>query len=105
MENMKFAYVKTKKDLKFFCDYFSKYTEVKKTQVVDGQEVEKIEKIYKVLGLDVETTAFEPRDGEISLIQISDGKKTIVLDCFALLDNEGLRDKPRKEQWVAFEDL
>lgn len=35
-------------------------------------------------GLDIETTSLAPRDGEISLIQLSDGVKIFVIDCIEL---------------------
>lgn len=36
----------------------------------------------KILGLDIETTALQPRNGRIRLIQISDGENIFVVDCF-----------------------
>jgi ribonuclease D len=33
-----------------------------------------------MLAIDIETTALEPEDGEIRLIQLSDGKRVIVYD-------------------------
>jgi hypothetical protein len=38
-----------------------------------------------MLAIDIETTALEPEDGEVRLIQLSDGKRVIVYD---------VRDKP-----------
>lgn len=35
-----------------------------------------------VFGLDIETTALEPRDGQIRLLQVSDGETTYVVDVF-----------------------
>lgn len=35
-------------------------------------------------GLDIETTALQPRHGEISLIQLSDGVKVFIIDCIEL---------------------
>ncbi len=35
-------------------------------------------------GLDIETTALAPRDGEISLVQLSDGVKVFVIDAIEL---------------------
>lgn len=46
----------------------------------------------EVLGLDVETTALEPWDGDLRLIQVSDGEKTIIVDVRNLKKNEKSTD-------------
>lgn len=46
----------------------------------------------KFVGLDIETTSLAPRDGEISLIQLSDGKETYIIDCIEL-DGRYSREK------------
>src|SRR5574343_52449 len=38
----------------------------------------------KSVGLDIETTSLQPRNGEISLIQLSDGDKVFIIDCIEL---------------------
>lgn len=45
-----------------------------------------------VIGVDIETTALEPRHGEIRLIQLSDGEdKNYIIDCFKLDNKEALK--------------
>jgi DNA polymerase-1 len=60
--------------------------------------IEQLEKFNKSLsyyqstpsiGLDIETTGKEPNEGDIRLVQISDGNKTIVADIFHILRNVG----------------
>lgn len=36
------------------------------------------------VGVDIETTSLQPRDGQISLIQLSDGEKVYIIDCIEL---------------------
>lgn len=66
---MKFLTITTKKDFDKAVRYFSD---------------------KKVIGLDVETTDFEPWVGDLSLIQISDGENTVVVDVFALFEEAGI---------------
>lgn len=56
---MNFSYIQTQEQFDKACDYYLKCS---------------------VIALDTETTALDYFDGEISLIQISDGQKTIVAD-------------------------
>jgi DNA polymerase I-like protein with 3'-5' exonuclease and polymerase domains len=73
---MKWLYITSKEDLDAACDYYAQ---------------------KEVLGLDIETGnvetfygVFNPDDGDISLIQISDGKKTVLIDVFALYEEAGI---------------
>lgn len=72
---MKYLVIETSEDLKRACEFFA---------------------TKEVLGIDTETTAFEPRHGRLRLIQISDGVKTIVIDVFKVLENEGIFAKAIK---------
>ncbi len=45
----------------------------------------------KTIGFDTETTELEPRDGELRLVQLSDGKKTTIVDLRKFSEVEGLR--------------
>lgn len=73
---MKYFVINTKEDLAMTCNYWKK---------------------CEAIGLDTETAsnspdpdgALEPRTGRLSLIQISDGKRIILLDVIELLKNEG----------------
>ncbi len=69
---MKWLYITNSKDYSAACNYFSQ---------------------KKVLGVDIETgncetglPEFEPWSGDISLFQMSDGQKTVVIDFFALFE-------------------
>jgi DNA polymerase I-like protein with 3'-5' exonuclease and polymerase domains len=69
---MKWLYITSIKDVHVACDYY---------------------KNSEVLGLDLETGnvetgegVFEPYSGDISLMQISDGSKTVLIDVFALYE-------------------
>lgn len=81
---MKYLVIDTLQDLKIVCEYYSK---------------------KPVIGLDTETTELEPTDGELRLVQMSDGKKTVILDVFHLLRNEELEKIPRNQRFEAFKDL
>jgi DNA polymerase I len=73
---MKWIYLTTAKDLEIACNYF---------------------KTKKYLGLDTETGncettegVLEPWEGDISLIQMSDGVKTVLIDVYALYEEAGI---------------
>lgn len=73
---MKWLYITSLADVNIACDYYEN---------------------RPVLGLDLETGnvetekgVFEPYSGDISLIQISDGKKTVLIDVFALYEEAGI---------------
>jgi DNA polymerase I-like protein with 3'-5' exonuclease and polymerase domains len=46
----------------------------------------------EVLGADIETTALNPRDGKIRLLQLATGEETFVVDVFAVRDLSPLRE-------------
>lgn len=73
---MNFLYITKAEELNLVCDYFGK---------------------TKFVSADIETgncktgaPVFEPYQGDISLIQLSDGKKTVLIDVFALYDEAGI---------------
>lgn len=83
---MKFLEITTAKDLSLACQYY---------------------KNAKILGLDIETGnvktgygVFEPSEGDISLIQISDNKKTVIIDVFALYEEAGIKKVVRNVKGV-----
>lgn len=51
-------------------------------------------KTEDVLGFDTETTALDPFDGEIRLVQFSDGKETVVIDLKPLAEKFDLKTSP-----------
>lgn len=69
---MKYLVAETLKDVSAACEYFQKQL---------------------VLGLDCETTSLEPWLGNLRLIQISDGNKTVIIDVFHLLKNENKKEE------------
>src|SRR6478609_2335104 len=76
IDKMKWLYIKSLKDVEIACNYYEK---------------------QPIIGFDIETGnvktfkgVYEPYDGDISLMQISDGKKTVVIDIFALYEEAGI---------------
>jgi DNA polymerase I-like protein with 3'-5' exonuclease and polymerase domains len=74
---MSFLYITKKEELDVVCEYLAKATQ---------------------LGVDIETGnvktgkgVLEPWEGDISLLQISDGKKIVLIDVFALYEEAGIK--------------
>jgi DNA polymerase-1 len=62
--------------------------------VTDSADLESVAEAFreaKCIGLDTETTALNPREGRVRLLQISGGERTFVVDLFRVGDISSLR--------------
>ncbi len=94
---MKFLEITTAKDLALACKYYAK-----KDPVLDKEGKPVLENgvpkaVHKILGVDIETGnvktgkgVVNPHEGDISLIQLSDNKRTVIIDVFALYEEAGI---------------
>lgn len=81
---MKYLVIDTLKDLETACAYFAK---------------------QPAIGLDLETSALDPHDGEIVLCQLSDGEKTAILKVKQFLKNQGRYGLPKEDNYKVFDAL
>ncbi len=81
---MKYIVIETKEDMDKACEYFGT-------------------KLF--LGADTETTELQPPDGDLRLVQLSDGNKTVVIDVFHLMYNEGYEYNDTVNARIVFQSL